>query len=139
MNQIAEDHKAKFPRAAHCLRNQSYVDNIFGADTIEEAKKTVQELQIVSEKAKIPLAQWDSRDQEILEGLVPPEKLISSLIDPDQETIKTLGLYWNPKRDTFEYQIHWNTSNYPTKRSVLADISRGFDPFGFFIAGKNVE
>ncbi|GFQ75232.1 integrase catalytic domain-containing protein [Trichonephila clavata] len=49
--------------------------------------------------------------------------------DRDEEKVKTLGLIWNPKHDTFEFSVSDTTNNSEwTKRSILSHIARIFDP-----------
>lgn len=43
--------------------------------------------------------------------------------------LKILGLRWNPSSDTFSFKTT-HSVNTPTKRSVLSDIARVFDPLG---------
>ncbi|GFQ94813.1 uncharacterized protein TNCT_594001 [Trichonephila clavata] len=51
--------------------------------------------------------------------------------DRDEEKVKTLGLIWNPKHDTFEFSVSDPTNNSEwTKRSILSHIARIFDPMG---------
>ncbi|KAF8792207.1 hypothetical protein HNY73_003834 [Argiope bruennichi] len=49
--------------------------------------------------------------------------------DSDKNTIKTLGLRWNPKEDCFSINVTPST-NIPTKRAVLSNIAKLFDPLG---------
>ncbi|GFR08361.1 uncharacterized protein TNCT_328911 [Trichonephila clavata] len=49
--------------------------------------------------------------------------------DRDEEKVKTLGLIWNPKHDTFEFSVSDPTNNSEwTKRSILSHIAQIFDP-----------
>lgn len=46
--------------------------------------------------------------------------------------IKTLGLLWDPERDEFLFRVPEMavTSGVPTKREVLGEIAKLFDPLG---------
>ncbi|KAB0794840.1 hypothetical protein PPYR_11679 [Photinus pyralis] len=44
--------------------------------------------------------------------------------------IKVLGLHWNPDKDSFSYKCQLNDKPC-TKRNILSDIARIFDPLGF--------
>ena len=46
--------------------------------------------------------------------------------------VKTLGVLWSPKHDTFKYPINANTGQFKnTKRDFLKKITTLFDPLGF--------
>lgn len=50
----------------------------------------------------------------------------------NNQTIKTLGVIWNPMSDQFSFSIAQlqNDENVQTKRSVLSHIAKLFDPLG---------
>ncbi|XP_053596567.1 uncharacterized protein LOC128668212 [Microplitis demolitor] len=50
-------------------------------------------------------------------------------LDPDA-TIKTLGIRWSPRDDTLFYTISAPASEVTTKRAILSQIAKLFDPLG---------
>lgn len=45
---------------------------------------------------------------------------------------KTLGIYWSPTPDEFKFHLELPPLNQsPTKRSILSEIARLFDPLGW--------
>ncbi|GBL89187.1 hypothetical protein AVEN_255296-1 [Araneus ventricosus] len=57
------------------------------------------------------------------------KKTWNSVLTRIKENIKTLGLKWNPKDDTFGFAVTTSvTTSKCTKRTVLSEISRLFDP-----------
>ncbi|XP_033222634.1 uncharacterized protein LOC117176490 [Belonocnema kinseyi] len=51
-------------------------------------------------------------------------------LDPS-ETIKTLGLFWNPRKDSILYTVNLTEpSNRVSKRSIFSQIAKLFDPLG---------
>ncbi|XP_050054367.1 uncharacterized protein LOC126549384 [Aphis gossypii] len=59
----------------------------------------------------------------------------------DNDTTKTLGLVWNPRSDQLLFKVSPHVTEYLfTKRTLLADLNRVFDPLGFLapvlISGK---
>lgn len=47
------------------------------------------------------------------------------------DTVKALELYWNHKKDSIFYSVNLSNSNEPeTKRSILSECSKLFDPLG---------
>lgn len=50
----------------------------------------------------------------------------------DEETISSLGLVWQPSLDCFKFIFKpWSQPLQLTKRTLLSDINRVFDPLGF--------
>ncbi|GFU74061.1 uncharacterized protein TNCV_1641851 [Trichonephila clavipes] len=49
----------------------------------------------------------------------------------DQKTIKTLGIIWSPQFDYFSFMTVVNSRESYSKREVLSNIARLFDPLGF--------
>lgn len=58
----------------------------------------------------------------------------------EANTIKTLGIQWHPGRDIFKFKINLQDSQRTTKRTILSDIARLYDPLGWIspcvIVGK---
>ncbi|GFU47021.1 integrase catalytic domain-containing protein [Nephila pilipes] len=49
----------------------------------------------------------------------------------EEVTVKTSGMLWGSSADTFSYKVTVNTNSSFTKRDVLSDIVRIYDPLGF--------
>jgi len=62
---------------------------------------------------------------------VPNENALYSL-NMETEAIKTLGLYWDSNSDCFVYKVTLPAMDEHkiTKRSILSNIARLFDPLG---------
>lgn len=59
----------------------------------------------------------------------------------EEITVKTLGMLWGSSTDTFSYKVTVNTNNSFTKRDVLSEIARIYDPLGLlrpFIAKAKI-
>ncbi|XP_035222007.1 uncharacterized protein LOC118194903 [Stegodyphus dumicola] len=52
----------------------------------------------------------------------------SELSQDDKRTIKALGIEWNTTNDSFSYKVTTNSRLTYTKRKVLSDIARIYDP-----------
>ncbi|GFU19702.1 integrase catalytic domain-containing protein [Nephila pilipes] len=48
----------------------------------------------------------------------------------EEVTVKTLGMLWGSSTDTFSYKVTMSTNSSFTKRDVLSDIARIYDPLG---------
>ncbi|XP_045517137.1 uncharacterized protein LOC123709686 [Pieris brassicae] len=135
LKQLAMDERPRFPRAAEITEQAFYTDDlIYGAHSIEEGCSMVTELQDLLQSGGFTLRKWASNEPRIL-------KEISEKINRDQNQqiftfkgdliSKTLGVYWNPKEDCFMFQSSFDFSNKTTKRALLSDISKLFDPLGW--------
>lgn len=123
-----------FPLAATAI-DDFYMDDILtGSNDFNEALKLRDELIGMFTSAKMKLRKWCSNTKELLVGL--PEEDIekcAKLEEQDMnETIKTLGVLWNPNKDSFAARVSdiENVSKI-TKRIILAGVAKLFDPLGF--------
>ena len=114
--------------------NDFYVDDfIGGAPDKDTASSLVHQLIAALKKHGFELRKWTSSDSSIT--LSPPEKLreteeSSKILDEDYH-IKTLGIRWNPNPDTFTFNVTLDAIKQHTKRTLLSDVSKLFDPSGW--------
>ncbi|XP_062557626.1 uncharacterized protein LOC134222495 [Armigeres subalbatus] len=136
MVQLAEDGEATHPGAAKVLRKDFYVDDmITGVDNPEEGKRLVEDTIALTDSAGFTLRKWNSNCEEVLKELQPDRcdhraefEMDSS---PPISTVKTLGLVWCIRTDNFRFTMpEWNTTSVVTKRVVISDASKLFDPLG---------
>lgn len=128
---LAEDEKQNFPTAAKVLTDDTYVDDIItGCADNNEAISLQHELTQLLQKGGFELHKWTSNKPHVLSHLSP------SLVNPaarsldSDETTKVLGLLWLPSSDMFTYNV--TPMDRPcTKRHILSDLARVFDPIGF--------
>lgn len=129
--QLVDDEGSKFPLGAACLKSETYVDDTFaGADELSTAVQKRVELTKLLSSAGISLDKWAATHTELL----PPEALpgSSKQID-DDKSVKTLGVHWCPALDQFRFDITdiAKLSVASTKRAILSNIARLFDPLGW--------
>ncbi|GBN29372.1 hypothetical protein AVEN_57692-1, partial [Araneus ventricosus] len=130
LNQLATDERKEFPLASAVALKDFYVDDVLsGADNVSSALKLQQELISLLKAGGMELHKWCANNEMLLEN-VPTKDQGYQFGDSDKDTVKTLGLRWNPKEDCFNFTITPSAS-VPTKRTVLADIAKLFDPLGF--------
>lgn len=48
-----------------------------------------------------------------------------------EETTKSLGMLWNTKEDFFRFKVNLIDNHSNTKRAILSDIAKLFDPLGW--------
>ena len=128
LTQLDQDEGGRFPLGAECVQSETYVDDTFaGADDLSTAiQKRVQLTQLLA-SAGIQLEKWAANHLDLLPeaGLQGPAKQIDAM-----DSVKTLGEQWNPGQDVFRFNsvnIQALSSAF-TKRSVLSNIARLFDP-----------
>lgn len=90
------------------------------------------QLQQILKAGGFKLHKWASNMTELLSAARDiHEETPSSRRIGDDEYVHTLGLIWEPANDTFGYQVKLRpVSQAASKRSILSDISRLFDPIG---------
>ncbi|XP_014213948.1 uncharacterized protein LOC106643360 [Copidosoma floridanum] len=131
LQQLAHDEGGAYPEAAIILRHQMYVDDAFGgADDVGSALRCRDQLITVLKSVGMLLSKWAANDAALLGGL-------DSLADSEiafkvEESVSALGLLWQPRDDVFDLRIEWASAGSElTKRGILSDISRLFDPMGW--------
>lgn len=141
---LAEDAREKYPLASRSIREDFYMDDLMtGHDTEEGCVKLQQEISTILDAAKLPLRKWCSNSQYVRQqiGKCSDDPLFSLEID-NNDTVKSLGLCWKPVADEFRFSITPSIYIRPklTKRMLLSDLNRVFDPLGFLtpvlIVGK---
>ncbi|XP_067142348.1 uncharacterized protein [Centruroides vittatus] len=133
LQQLAKDEGARFPLAATVLTQDFYVDDLMtGANSTEEALRLQAELIQLTQQGGFNLRKWVSNHPLILDAISPELREIQLPFQIDNEkSVKTLGLQWHPATDHLSFTAttlpeHINS----TKRTILSDIARIFDPLG---------
>lgn len=136
LNQLATDEGASCPEAARIVKSDFYVDDLLtGVHSIEEGRQLQRELIVLLAKGHFNLRKWNSNSLELLSHL--PEEILErkpqEFTTTTDSTKKTLGLWWDAEQDEFVYK-HLPPQNKPstrlTKRIILSEIARLFDPLG---------
>ncbi|XP_055584807.1 uncharacterized protein LOC129737670 [Uranotaenia lowii] len=133
LKQAARDCAEEYHQASQVILKGSYVDDIIsGARSIEEAKNLVSQIRSILEKAGFKLRKWSSNNPQLLDSLTDtrdgpiPIEFISS-----SNSIKALGIRWSPSTDCFDFKVSLDPTSVNTKRQLLSDASKIFDPFGW--------
>lgn len=132
--QIAEDEGKEFPEAARVIKKNFFVDDCMsGSMTAKEAIQLSKEIMTVLERGGFILQKWASNSPEFIAEIEPTLRSMHATQDIKNECIiKTLGLSWNMKSDTLHYRFDIPPQpKQITKRNILADIQRFFDPLGW--------
>lgn len=133
--QLATDEGKTFPLAEQVIRHDSYVDDFLtGGKTVNEVVSIYKELSTLLQLGGFGVHKFCSNDPAVLSEI--PEELQETCVSFEDtginNTIRTLGLIWNPLEDYFTFCVQTiNEEISTTKRKVLSDIGRLFDPLGF--------
>lgn len=116
-----------YPKAVQVIRDQLYMDDVLGgADSLEAAKVTVEEIWKFFLEASMQPHKFASTVPEALECV--PEEFMST-----EEVHKVLGVLWDTKKDELLLNIkkkEETDEKMDTKRSFLEFSARLFDPLG---------
>ncbi|XP_072933674.1 uncharacterized protein [Epargyreus clarus] len=131
LRQLARDEKSNYPdsMAPEVLESSFYMDDlVHGSHTPEEAKQLQVDLINILNSGGFNIRKWKSNLPELVKG-VNSDSLNPGYDFKQPESTKTLGLGWNPEEDQFTFQLQISLSSArPTKRSLLSDTSKVFDP-----------
>ncbi|XP_026478309.1 uncharacterized protein LOC113384765 [Ctenocephalides felis] len=120
LKMLSEENSVKYPLASQTLDRDCYVDDIItGASSEQELGQLKLEVCSLLKLGCFQLHKWSSNSRSLL-GDVPKEQQNLSATDFSEQnnTVKTLGLSWNPVEDIFKisYSNVFITST-DTKRS----------------------
>jgi Pao retrotransposon peptidase/Family of unknown function (DUF5641)/Integrase zinc binding domain len=131
LQQLANDEDDHFPAAARVARRDFYVDDILsGTDSVDDCVELQGQLVSMLKRGGFELHKWCTNAPELFEN-IPIDKREPKAQLSDNPFVKTLGLSWHPSLDVLAI-----TTERPlpqtkvTKRSVLSDIAKLFDPLG---------
>lgn len=129
--QLASDEVSNFPDASKILRTDTYVDDIVtGCQSTREAIQLYSQLLDLLKSGGFELRKWSSNDPVVLEAIPPSIRQTNcQSFDSSDSFQKVLGLHWNPTSDSFFFAIDSNSRSC-TKRAILSEIARIFDPLG---------
>ncbi|KAF6200364.1 hypothetical protein GE061_006667 [Apolygus lucorum] len=138
LQRLARDYADQFPEASQSLENDFYVDDyISGHDSLELAVQLQKDMTELLKLGGMNLRKWTANHPDLLAHF-PPESVETATAftkfddgSPDP-TVKVLGLQWNPRLDTFVYNVpNLEIPKEFTKRQAYSLIGKLFDPLGF--------
>lgn len=105
-------------------------DLLTSAHSLAEARLKRDQIIKIMLKGCLVLDKWFSNCNELLEGNSRNSGQVCVPINENHEA-RILGLQWNPHEDSFRYTFNSEgMQSNVTKRSMLSEISRLFDPLG---------
>lgn len=133
LRKLAQDDRSKYPIASKITLEDFYVDDLLsGNDNLAEAKQAQEQLINLLKGGGFKLRKWACNEPKLLTNISKDRQEEESLQIPLGETVKTLGVFWSPKNDQFEFKINLPlTTNAPTKRTIVSETAKLFDPMGW--------
>lgn len=130
LQQLGEDNKNEFPNAAEVIKRDFYVDDIMsGSNDLNETIILQQQLISILGSGGFPLKKWASNSPELLSSVPIQDREVDSV--DIFKSIKTLGIHWSPLSDIFSFKLNQRHAPSITKRYILSESSRLFDPLGW--------
>nr|CAI5827773.1 unnamed protein product [Callosobruchus analis] len=132
LHQLSDDYMKKYPTAATVLKRGFFLDNLlWSVETVKEAIQLQDELIALLRRGSFQLHKWANNCMPLLERMPGKLREMPVAFDDDKDlSIKVLGLQWLPLEDVFSFAT-LPASSTNTKRGVLSQIGRQFDPLGF--------
>ncbi|XP_066585463.1 uncharacterized protein [Prorops nasuta] len=135
VQELANQHGNDFPDAKSTLLHSIYVDDIlFGANNLADLRNIQSQLVQLLDKGKFELSKWafnsaSSALQEISNDSSNANLNFSS--ESLNETSKVLGISWNTSSDSFQFIISPSSITKLTKRMLLSENAKIYDPLGW--------
>lgn len=93
--QCAKDNSPS-DKIENIIRKGFYVDDLlYGADSIPEAKKQIEEISNTLQQGCFPLTKWASNEEKILENISTEKKITSFITENKNTQIKLLGVQYD--------------------------------------------
>lgn len=135
LQQLANDNADTFPLASHAALNDFYVDDLMsGAYTEADSIAIIRQLYSLMSSAGLKLRKWVSNCSSLLTEFPAEDREIQEPFTVELDrTVTALGIIWNPVSDHFNFVLNLPAVNDQpsTKRIILSDISKLFDPLGW--------
>lgn len=132
LKQLALDEKSNFSKASEIVLRDFYVDEpMSGTNSVPEALSIQQEIRQLLQKGGFPIRKWTSNCSEVILNIPEEDREISPLLEINaDDTVKALDIHWNPNTDDFRYKVKLQSKPTNTKRQMVLEIAKLFDPLG---------
>lgn len=129
LQQLANDEAARFPVGAEMLKNDFYVDDLLsGAHSIEEAIDKQHQVTKILQCGGFEIRKWSSNHERVTDQLNDD---VREICNNSHASMKALGIVWCPSKDTLSIKVSLLEDAVLSKRSLLSEVSKLFDPLGW--------
>ncbi|XP_039762492.1 uncharacterized protein LOC120635541 [Pararge aegeria] len=149
-NRNAQDFQEKYPEAVNAIQRCHYMDDYLQSfPTVEEAKRTSKEVDLIHKSGGFELRGWTSNYPSTINTMEINHPDHINLGDHDKYG-KTLGMIWQTNNDALRFTVSLRNTpddvtketRPPTKREVASAVMSVFDPLGLatpvLIQGKTL-
>lgn len=134
MIELAKIHKTDFPLASHATLYERYMDDYFSGQNAEpDVIKLYEQLRSMLSNAGLELGKWQTNSNLLKHRLEADAFQLNDSTEVNDGYASVLGLTWNTNSDAFQFKI-WpieNPDDVLTKRIVVGDLGRLYDPNGY--------
>ncbi|XP_075157157.1 uncharacterized protein LOC142230391 [Haematobia irritans] len=135
LQRLATIRMDKYPLGATILKQDFYVDDgMNGSDSLVTTKEMQSQLTSLLKEAGFKLRKWCANHRQLLQDIPQDDQEVNLYFE--NASIEALGLIWSPASDQFCLRANLQPVSAITKRSVISDVARIYDPLG--IAGPVV-
>lgn len=135
LQQLAWDESTKYPLASKVCLTDFYVDDLMtGCHSVSDALTMQNQLIALLLAGGMELRKWSSNSDQILKSIPVEHRERATPLEIGnhaEDAVKTLGLFWFHKLDVFGYKVQVTSYTELTKRKVLSEVAKIFDPLGF--------
>ena len=113
-------------------------DHLDSVNTPEEAIKLHNDIKTILSEIKMNIAKFASNSEKVMEGILPEDRAKGYEVFSESDkrtfpTLKALGVKWNTDTDQFTFHSDKAENRTWTKRAILKNYARIFDPLGFIL------
>lgn len=110
-----------------------YVDDfLFGADDEVLARQIRDQVVLLLKRGGFVFRKWASNRAKLINDIEATDHGLAQSQDlREDESLKILGLTWIPNSDTFQFSVLISDPPGNTKRQILSDIAKFFNPLGW--------
>ncbi|XP_066585496.1 uncharacterized protein [Prorops nasuta] len=135
VQELANQHGDNFPDAKSILLQSIYIDDIlFGANNLADLRDIQSQLVQLLDKGKFELSKWAFNSASTALQEIPNDSSNANLnfnSENFNETSKVLGISWNTSSDSFQFIISPSSITKLTKRMLLSENAKIYDPLGW--------
>ena len=134
IKQHLESCRERHPELTDQILNSLYVDDLIGGGTTTAKAQNLKETATtIFQEAKFKLHKWHSNEPSLEtenEHIEKEHSYAKTQLGVKEGETKLLGLPWNKTDDQIAVQFQKSDFSTPTKREVLSNIAKIYDPLG---------
>ena len=135
LRKTAEEGASENERAAAAIKDNSYIDDICDSvHTVDDARQLTEEIDNILENGGFKIKEWLSNEQLQKNTASQPQNDMQVKQLQQGSEDKVLGVAWNSANDNLSFVTKVQCDNPSTKRKILSQVAKVYDPIGFATA-----